>query len=268
MTAPAQLGSWAQALGGEASGSGVICPGPGHSAKDRSLSVTLSATLPDGFMVYSHAGNDWQACRDHVRERLGLPPFRPGLPQKRALGARHGAPCHKGSGEPAKAATQSLDNYNRAMAIWWSGIEPRGTLVEVYLRSQRLELPGEDAWEAIRFQPSCHFGLSERYPAMVCLVRNIVTNEPQGIHRTALTPDGTAVKRNGKTFRMSLGPTSEGAVKIDPDDARPLHRGRRRDVSRRPANGAPAGLVRREHGRRQKFPGPARRRRAPHFQGK
>jgi putative DNA primase/helicase len=48
--------------------------------------------------------------------------------------------------------------------------------------------------------------------------RNIVTNEPQAIHRTALMPDGAAVKRNGKTFRMSLGPTSGGAIKLDPDE--------------------------------------------------
>jgi Toprim domain len=53
---------------------------------------------------------------------------------------------------------------------------------------------------------------------MVCLVRNIVTNEPQGVHRTALMPDGTAVKRNGKTFRLSLGSMSGGAIKIDPDE--------------------------------------------------
>jgi hypothetical protein len=53
---------------------------------------------------------------------------------------------------------------------------------------------------------------------MVCLVRNIVTNEPQGIHRTALAPDGTAVKRNGKTFRMTLGPVKDGAIKLDPDE--------------------------------------------------
>jgi putative DNA primase/helicase len=53
---------------------------------------------------------------------------------------------------------------------------------------------------------------------MVCLVRNIVTNEPQAIHRTALTPDGQAVKRNGKTFRMSLGEISGGSIKVDPDE--------------------------------------------------
>jgi putative DNA primase/helicase len=53
---------------------------------------------------------------------------------------------------------------------------------------------------------------------MVCLVRGIATNEPQAIHRTALSLDGTAINRNGKTFRMSLGPTSGGAIKLDPDD--------------------------------------------------
>src|ERR1700730_5588491 len=41
----------------------------------------------------------------------------------------------------------------------------------------------ETANEAIRFLASCPFG-RERFPAMICLVRNIVTNEPQGIHRT------------------------------------------------------------------------------------
>jgi hypothetical protein len=31
-------------------------------------------------------------------------------------------------------------------------------------------------------------------------------------------PDGTAVKRNGKTFRLSLGPIGGGAIKLDPDE--------------------------------------------------
>lgn len=69
----------AKALGGEVSGSSVLCPGPGHSAEDRSLSVKLSATAPDGFVVNSFAESedDINACRDHVRARLGLAPFRP-----------------------------------------------------------------------------------------------------------------------------------------------------------------------------------------------
>jgi putative DNA primase/helicase len=53
---------------------------------------------------------------------------------------------------------------------------------------------------------------------MVCLVRGVVSNKPQAIHRTALSPDGTAIKRSGKTFRMSLAPVSGGAIKLDPDE--------------------------------------------------
>ncbi len=53
---------------------------------------------------------------------------------------------------------------------------------------------------------------------MVCLVRDIKTNEPQGVHRTALTPDGNKIIRDGKTLRMSLGPITGGAIKLDADE--------------------------------------------------
>jgi putative DNA primase/helicase len=90
-------------------------------------------------------------------------------------------------------------------------------LVESYLKSRKLELPDELAIGEIRFHHSCPFGL-ERLPAMVCLVRSIRTNEPQAIQRTALSPDGVAMKHNCKTFRLSLGPIAGGAIKIDPDE--------------------------------------------------
>ena len=74
------LNAVARALGGEVSGkSSVVCPGPGHTRKDRSLCVTLSAAAPDGFIVFSHAGDDWRACRDYVAGRLGVV-ARPSLP--------------------------------------------------------------------------------------------------------------------------------------------------------------------------------------------
>jgi hypothetical protein len=72
-----QLKSWAAALGGDVSGRGVRCPGPGHSAIDRSLSVTPSAAAPDGFIVHSFSGDDPIACKDYVRAKLGLPEFKP-----------------------------------------------------------------------------------------------------------------------------------------------------------------------------------------------
>lgn len=63
----------ARALGGEACGNQVRAPGPGHSPKDRSLSIKLDASAPDGFLVHSFAGDDAIRCKDYVREKLGLP---------------------------------------------------------------------------------------------------------------------------------------------------------------------------------------------------
>ena len=67
----------ARVLGGEISGSQVRAPGPNHSPKDRSLSVTLASQDLDGFVVYSHAGDDTFACKDYVRSKLGLPDWEP-----------------------------------------------------------------------------------------------------------------------------------------------------------------------------------------------
>jgi RecA-family ATPase len=68
----------AKALGGDVSGGQVLCPGPGHSRNDRSLAVRFDPAAPDGFVVFSHAGDDSITCRDHVRSTCGLEPFKPG----------------------------------------------------------------------------------------------------------------------------------------------------------------------------------------------
>jgi putative DNA primase/helicase len=62
----------ARALGGEVSGGEVLCPGPGHGATDRSLSVLITGS---DFVVHSFAGDDWRVCKDYVRSRLGRPSF-------------------------------------------------------------------------------------------------------------------------------------------------------------------------------------------------
>jgi hypothetical protein len=138
----AELRSWARALGGEASGSGVICPGPGHSARDRSLSVTLSATAPDGFIVYSHAGDDWQACRDYVRARLGFLPFkqRSLRPRARPVGSLREPPSDVDSGAPAKPPQANPDNAHKA-AWLWSVREPvsESDAAGLYLRKRGYE---------------------------------------------------------------------------------------------------------------------------------
>jgi hypothetical protein len=64
----------ARALDGEIAGNQVRAPGPGHSPKDRSLTVKLDNR--GEIIVYSHAGDDVIRCKDYVREKCGLPAWR------------------------------------------------------------------------------------------------------------------------------------------------------------------------------------------------
>lgn len=83
MNALPDLRSIAVALGGEVTGRQVVAPGPGHGRADRSLAVKPDNSHPDGFVVFSHAGDDPILCKDHVRDRLGLPQWRPGQGERR-----------------------------------------------------------------------------------------------------------------------------------------------------------------------------------------
>jgi hypothetical protein len=67
----------AAALGGVVSNGQCLAPGPGHSKGDRSLAVKIDSNAPDGFVVFSHAGDDPIVCKDYVRQRCGLPKFEP-----------------------------------------------------------------------------------------------------------------------------------------------------------------------------------------------
>ena len=55
------LRSLQRALGGEISGGQLLCPGPGHSPRDRSLSVR---PIGKHFVVFSHSGDGWTQCKD------------------------------------------------------------------------------------------------------------------------------------------------------------------------------------------------------------
>src|SRR5262245_41265689 len=79
------LQSLARALGGEVSGSQVLAPGPSHSASDRSLSIKLDPSAPDGFVVHSFAGDDPIACKDYIRSKAGIEPFKANGKRKAAF---------------------------------------------------------------------------------------------------------------------------------------------------------------------------------------
>jgi putative DNA primase/helicase len=191
----ASLRSWASALDGSVSGASILCPGPGHSRKDRSLSVRLIASAPDGFLVYSHAGDDFADCRNHVRSRVGMPAFAP------QIGAPASMPYITKALEPAP-------NIDYARRIWCEAADIRGTIAERYLNSRHLILDDSDWYRVLRFHPDCPFG-SERAPAMIALMRDVLTDEQRCIQRTRLTPR--------KIDRQMLGPAKGSAIKIDAD---------------------------------------------------
>jgi len=107
------------------------------------------------------------------------------------------------------------EKAERSLRIWYQSIDPVGTPVMRYLTLRGVSLPRGATNNVIRWHPSCPFG-SVRAGCMIALVRNIVTNEPQGIQRTALSNDGRklAVGDNG---RKSLGRISGGAIKLSDD---------------------------------------------------
>jgi putative DNA primase/helicase len=101
-----------------------------------------------------------------------------------------------------------LKRIERALDIWSDVQSLRGTLAEQYLRSRNIEVPDE-ALQALAFHPACLWG-SATAPALVALMRDIITDEPVAIHRTALTANGH------KIGRKALGPKSGGAIKLSP----------------------------------------------------
>src|SRR6516162_830287 len=60
-----------------APGNQINVPGPHHSNADRSLSIRIDPSVPDGFLVNSFAGDDPIECKDYVRKMLGLSEWKP-----------------------------------------------------------------------------------------------------------------------------------------------------------------------------------------------
>ena len=60
-------------------------------------------------------------------------------------------------------------------------------------------------------------GPSRPKSAMICLVRDVITNQPQAIHRTALDLDGNKIEICGDD-RLTYGPVRGGAIKLTPDE--------------------------------------------------
>jgi putative DNA primase/helicase len=207
----------ARALGGELVRNQVLCPGPGHRHRDRSLSIKFDQAAPEGFLVHSFAGDDLTQCHDHVRALLGLPTWSPHVGEQLPLWV----PMSKSKSEEEKRKAEWLQS--RVRDIWEGACHPRRTIVQSYLTGSKpeggrdLEFPDDVAGGVLRFHPACPWkdddGKLIQVPAMIAAMRCIHTDQLKAVHRTRLTPDGRKVER-----RM-FGDAAQTAIKLDPDEA-------------------------------------------------
>jgi putative DNA primase/helicase len=110
--------------------------------------------------------------------------------------------------EPVNRAEIDGQNSKWALKIWNDATPIAGTPAEIYLHRRGLhDLPGDGV---LRFHPFCAYGKA-RVLCLIALYRDIATNEPKAISRTALDAAGN------KIGRMSLGPVGSAAIKVDDD---------------------------------------------------
>jgi putative DNA primase/helicase len=220
---PSDLRAVARALGGDVVGHQVLAPGPGHSTKDRSLSVTLSATAPQGFLVYSHAGDDFTDCRDLVKANLGMA----------ADGWRDDFHSVR---RPIFAPAGGDDKTIVALRIWAQTVELRRTAAEGYLAVRGIMVGST----ALRFHPLLKHPSGSRWPALVALVADGLTGKPIAIHRTFVTRNGNG-KAPVEPAKMMLGPCRGGAVRLaEATDKLMIGEGIESTLSAMQATGVPA----------------------------
>lgn len=191
-----QAQTYARRLGGNHFGNNINCPGPGHGPRDRSLSVKLDSHAPDGFRVHSFAGDDWKACRDHVKAALGLQTYQAYTPPARISVTRN-------------VGRRDTDNFltDYAEKIWRESHPLKGTIAESYLRGRGITCL---LTASLRFAPACWHATGQHIPAMVALVQG---SSATAVHRTYLRADGLG-KAEVAPNKAMLGSTQGGAVRL------------------------------------------------------
>jgi putative DNA primase/helicase len=193
-------------LGGDVyqGGRAAVVPGPGHSKRDRSLSLRVAE---DGRRVlwHSFAGDP----ADQVRIHLGL----------EAGELRRETDAERRRREDA-ARRERERNRAFCSTLWRETSPAPGSLVQSYLESRGLRGPIP---ETVRFHPRAQLaypwnlkaGDLRTWPAMLALVQQ-ASGAPCGLHLTALRPDGSGKADLRKGSRRMLAAVAGGAVRLAP----------------------------------------------------
>lgn len=199
-----------KARGGEiyAGGRAAVIPGPGHSRKDRSLSLRLDEA--GNVRFHSFAGDSVRDCFTYLGIEVG----------KAHVADRYELDRMRRLREEERRRVETEDRAFCA-AVWAQTQPLEGSLAETYLWSRGL-IP--DGFKDIRFHPAAPRAkprgekderpLPAPHPAMVAVVRNR-DGAPQALHLTYVALDGRG-KAFGHRSRLMFGPMRGGTVHLTP----------------------------------------------------
>jgi hypothetical protein len=141
-----------------------------------------------------------------------------------AVAALTGKPLERLRAQPAslpppasKPAPAPATDARQAISLWEQAAPIEGTLAERYLReTRRLTLPPDVSPRVLRFHPRVYFTEKVSFgpgfhPCLIALYRDLRTDEPSAVMRTALTADGR------KIDRAALGSVGGAAIKLTDD---------------------------------------------------
>ena len=120
-------------------------------------------------------------------------------------------------GGPVTPPAGGAKNFESALRMWEEAGPIAGTLAARYLERRGIDLTvlPADIDGVLRFHTHCPFGPNGNWhPCLVALLRNVATNAPTGIHRTALTEDAHKIDRRmlGRWGAIKLWPATTQLV--------------------------------------------------------
>ena len=164
---------------------------------------------------------DWEVGEgggvvDLVRRELALPGRDDAVAWLTAERYLDDRPPPKKTPVKIKILTDGKFKFKFAMATWGSSAAAEGTPVEMYLASRGITM--SPIPRRLRFAEALLHKSGSRWPAMVGLVTDGLTDQPLAVHRTFLAkkdPGKAPVEPN----KMALGRWLGGAVKLAPPAA-------------------------------------------------
>jgi hypothetical protein len=148
-------------------------------------------------LIRQRLGGTFQDAIEYSRQIIGcLPTTEPPMPFRGGKSGADDVEC----------------NARRAAELWQEARPIAETIVPHYFAKRGLtRLPADMDETALRYHPCCPFS-SARLPCLLALMRDVRTNEPRAIQRTAID------KAGDKIGRMCLGPKAGTAIKLSANE--------------------------------------------------